>query len=325
MAATVSRGIAMRYFFGRFAYLVAILIVVTFLVSAMLELMPGDPAIAIIGEEATPEQIEAVHRRLHLDQPVHQRYVTWISNAATGDLGSAARGGQPVLDLIKRRAPVTLQLVVGAQLVALLYAVPTAIYAAYRPVGVVDNSSRAWSFGMIAVPHFVLALFLILLFSVKLGWFPVAGFTPLREDLGSNLRSMTLPILVVAAAPAGLYQRLLRADMSATLREDYIAMAEAKGQSTARILFRHALRPSMFSLITLMGLTIAQAIGGSVVVEIIFGLPGIGRLLIDSIKQRDVVTLQGVVAVIGVGYVVINGFVDILYGVLDPRVRRGAQ
>jgi peptide/nickel transport system permease protein len=134
---------------------------------------------------------------------------------------------------------------------------------------------------------------------------------------------MVMPTIAVAAGPAGIYQRLLRSDMTATLREDYIAMAEAKGQSPTRILLRHALRPSMFSLMTLVGLTTAAAIGGSVVVEVIFGLPGIGRLLINSIERRDVVVLQGVVAFIGVGYVALNGFVDILYGVLDPRVRRG--
>ena len=313
----------MRYSLGRLAYLLFILLMVTFAVSAMLELMPGEPAYIIIGEQAEPEQIEALNKRLHLDEPVLERYVNWLGNAVTGDLGHSVRGNVPVTDLIRQRLPVTLQLVVGSQLLALTFALTTAIYSAYRPGGLVDQVTSATAFAMISVPHFVLAVFLVLLFSVNLGWLPTAGHVALTENLGDNIRSMILPTISVAAGPAGIYQRLLRSDMTATLREDFIAMAEAKGQSPTRILLRHALRPSMFSLMTLVGLTTAAAIGGSVVVEVIFGLPGLGRLMINSIELRDVVVVQGAVAVIGVGYVALNGLVDILYGVLDPRVRRG--
>jgi peptide/nickel transport system permease protein len=313
----------MRYALGRFTYLLFILLTVTFLVSTMLELMPGEPAYILIGEEADEEQIEALNKRLHLDEPVLERYVGWLGNAVTGDLGRSFSGNISITQLIRERLPVTIQLVIGSQLLALAFAVPSAIYSSYRPGGFVDQVSSAMSFAMISVPHFVLAVLLILIFGVNLGWLPTAGYVPITEDFATNMRSMLMPTIAVAAGPAGIYQRLLRSDMTATLREDYIAMAEAKGQSPTRILLRHALRPSMFSLMTLVGLTTAAAIGGSVVVEVIFGLPGIGRLLIDSITRRDVIVLQGVVAFIGVGYVVLNGFVDILYGVLDPRVRRG--
>ena len=313
----------MRYSLGRLAYLLFILLMVTFAVSAMLELMPGEPAYIIIGEQAEPEQIEALNKRLHLDEPVLERYVNWLGNAVTGDLGNSVRGNVPVTDLIRQRLPVTLQLVICSQLLALMFALSTAIYSAYRPGGLVDQVTSAAAFAMISVPHFVLAVFLVLLFSVNLGWLPTAGHVALTQDLSDNIRSMILPTIAIAAGPAGIYQRLLRSDMTATLREDFIAMAEAKGQSPTRILLRHALRPSMFSLMTLVGLTTAAAIGGSVVVEVIFGLPGLGRLMINSIELRDVVVVQGVVAVIGVGYVALNGLVDILYGVLDPRVRRG--
>ena len=312
----------MRYVSGRLAYLLFILLAVTFAVSAMLELMPGEPAYAIIGENADPEQIEALHQRLHLDEPVHERYVRWLGDAATGDLGRSVRGNIPVADLIAERLPVTLQLLVGSQLLAVLFALSTAIYSAYRQGGLVDRATSAAAFAMISVPHFVLAVILVVVFSIGLGWLPTAGYVSLTENLGGNLRAMVLPTIAVAAGPAGIYQRLLRSDMAATLREDFIAMAEAKGQSATRILLRHALRPSLFSLMTLVGLTTAAAIGGSVVVEVIFGLPGLGRLMINSIEQRDVVAVQGIVAVIGVGYVVLNGLVDILYGVFDPRVRR---
>ena len=311
-----------RMILKRLAYLAFVLVAVTFLVSAMIELMPGEPAYAILGESATPEQIAALHEQLNLDQPLVQRYVSWLGNAVQGDLGESVRGGVNVWDQIEQRLSVTIELVVGAQILALLFAVGTGVYAAYRPRRLFDNVTGTMASALIAVPNFVLALFLVIAFSVNLKWFPVAGFTPLSENIGENLKSVTLPLLAVAAAPAGIYQRLLRADLSATLREDYIAMAEAKGQSTTRILLRHALRPSLFSLMTLVGVTLAQTIGGSVTVEIIFGLPGIGRLLIDSINLRDVTTIQGIVAFIGVGYVVINTLVDILYGVVDPRVRR---
>jgi peptide/nickel transport system permease protein len=176
---------------------------------------------------------------------------------------------------------------------------------------------------MISVPHFVLALVLVLVFSVHLKWLPVAGYTPQTEDPVKNLPSLALPVLTVAFSTSGLYQRLLRNDMSGTLREDYIAMAEAKGLSPSRILVRHALRPSLFSLITLVGLTTAAALGGATIVESIFALPGIGRLVLDSIKLHDLVVVQGVVAFVAVVYVVVNGVVDILYAVLDPRIRRG--
>ncbi len=313
----------MKYALGRITYLVFILFAVTFLVSAMLRLMPGEPAYVIIGETATPAQIKALHEELHLDEPIISNYFRWLGDAVRGDLGTSVRNDTPVLTAIKERAPVTLELVILSQTLALLFAFPAAIYAAYRPGKWFDNATSVASFGMISIPNFVLALVLVLIFAVELKWLPVAAYTPLSEDVGENLKSMILPAVTVAAHSAGIYQRLLRSDMSATLKEDYIAMAEAKGQSPLRILVRHALRPSLFSVLTLMGLTTAQALGGSVVTEVIFGLPGLGRLVLDSIKLHDVVVVQGVVAGIAIGYVVVNGLVDLLYGVIDPRVRRG--
>ena len=312
----------MRYVAGRLAYMLFILIATTFAVSSMFELMPGDPAFIIIGEDATEAQRQALHERMGLDKPLPERYWSWVSDAASGDLGRSARNNLPVMDQIRQRAPVTLELLIGGQLLALLVAVPSAIYAAYRPGRLFDGASSATAFGLIATPHFVLSLYLVVVFSVQLHWFPVAGYRPLTADPLKNLHHMVLPIIVVAAPLTAIYQRLLRSDMQATLSEDFIAMAEAKGLSTPYILLRHALRPSLFSLVTLMGLSTARAIGGSIVVETIFGLPGIGRLLIDGIQQRDFVLVQGVVAIIAVAYVAINGAVDMIYGLLDPRVRR---
>jgi peptide/nickel transport system permease protein len=312
-----------RQVLRRVVYLAFILVIVTFLVSAMLELMPGDPAYVILGENADPEQIEALHERLRLDEPVYQRYLSWLGNAVTGDLGSSIASQQPMTEVIRDRLPVSIQLIIGSQIIALLFAVPTAIYGAYRPGRLVDNVSSVFSFGLLSVPSFVLATVLLLVFAVQLGWFPIAGYTSFTEDPVANMRSMLLPMLVVATTPAALYQRMLRNDMEATLREDYISLAEAKGLTTTRILLRHALRPSTFSLITLIGLTTAQVVGGSIIVETVFSLPGLGRQMILSIERHDVVAVQAIAAFIAVSYVVINAVVDISYGVLDPRVRRG--
>jgi peptide/nickel transport system permease protein len=290
----------------------------------MLELMPGDPAYVILGENADPEQIEALHDRLDLDEPLHQRYATWLGGAVTGDLGESIVTQQSMTEVILERLPVSIELVIGSQLIALIVAVPAAIYSAYRPGGVFDSITSAISFGMISIPSFVLATVLLLVFAAQLGWFPIAGYESFTEDPIANLRSMIMPMIIVAIGPMALYTRLLRGDLQATLQEDFIAMAEAKGLSPSRILFRHALRPSMFSLITLIGLTSAQIIGGSIIVEMVFSLPGLGRQLVTSIGRQDVVAVQAIVAFVAVSYVVINALVDVAYGLLDPRVRRGA-
>jgi peptide/nickel transport system permease protein len=211
-----------------------------------------------------------------------------------------------------------------AQLFALAFAVPAAVYAAYRPRKPVDVGTTLSSFLMISSPVFIVSLILIRVFAVDLGWFPTTGWVPLSDSIGDNLKSAFLPVVALALEPAGIYQRLLRSDMRRTLGEDYILMADAKGLRPRTVLLRHSLRPSSFSLLTLIGIVFARMVGGSVVVETIFGLPGIGRLLFDAIGFRDFVTVQGVVAVVAVGYVVINSIVDILYSVVDPRVRAHA-
>jgi peptide/nickel transport system permease protein len=311
----------MRRFAARLGQLLLVLLVVTFLVSAMIELMPGDPAVGVLGDTATQEQIDAFHQRFHLEDPVYTRYVHWLGDFVHGDLGESFRTGVPMTHAIRERIPVTLELLIGGQIIALLFAVPAGIYAAYRPRRFADQATGAVSFGLISAPSFVLAMFFVIIFAVKLDWFPVAGYTSLSADVGKNLKSMIMPMVVVAAPPAAFYQRLIRNDMRATLQEDFILMAEAKGQSTWRVLFRHALRPSTVSLITLIGVMTAQALAGSVIVEYIFALPGIGRLLFDSITIRDLPAIQAVVAVISIVYVLLNALVDMLYGVIDPRVR----
>lgn len=309
----------------RLAHLVIVLGVVTFVVSTLLALLPGDPAHVIAGENATPEQISAVRVELHLDDSPLSRYGAWLGDVVRGDLGTSYRTGQDVLDAILQRMPVSLQLMLMAQLLALLVAVPLAVWTAYRPRTLLGRGSQPISVLAISIPEFVLGLILIYVCAMKLGWFPATGFVPLSDGLGANLQTMILPALVIAAEPSATYFRLLRLDMTRTLGEDFVLAANAKGMSTANVLFRHALRPSSLSVATLAGLNTARLLGTVVVVESLFGLPGMGRLLVESINASDLIMVQGAVCVIALVYVLVNALTDVLYPVLDPRVRHGAR
>lgn len=307
----------------KIGHLIIVLFAVTFLVSVMLDFLPGDPARAILGEDATPDQIAMLREQLKLDEPVIVRYFDWLVSALQGDLGTSFRTGQPVGEAIVQRIPVSVELMLLVQVIALTIAVIFAVYAAYRPNGVVDRISTAWSFAAISAPHFVVGLLLVFVFAVTLGWLPASGFVPLSEGLGPNLMTMILPAIALALEPAGVYQRLLRSDMQTTMKEDFVLAAQAKGMSASNILLRQVFRPSSFSLVTLAGINTARLIGSAVVIETLFALPGIGRLLVDSINARDFVMIQAIVAVIAVFYVFVNIVIDLLYLVLDPRVRSG--
>ncbi|MEO8697285.1 MAG: ABC transporter permease, partial [Acidimicrobiales bacterium] len=306
----------MKYLLRRLAYLVAILLAVTFTVSALLELLPGDAAVAVAGENASPEQVQIVRERLNLDRPLVTRYVDWLSHAARGDLGQSLRNDEKVTHELRLKLPITLEVVILAQLSALAFAFVTACFISVKRNSVADGAATVGSFAFISLPQFVLGVLLIYFFAVKLEWLPVSGFSPIKDGLWNNLQSVALPVFTVAADPAAIYQRLLRHDIGKTLQEDYITMAHAKGLSPTRVLLRHTIRPSLFSTTTLAGIITARMIGGSVIVESLFGLPGLGRLLVEAINARDYVVVQGVVALVAAGYVVINAAVDILYGFL---------
>lgn len=300
-----------------------VLFAVSVLTFAVMSLIPGDPTTAILGERATPETRAALAAQLGLDRPPLQRYLTWVGGALTGDLGISYRTRQPVVESIVERLPVTVELLLLSQILAILIAVPVAVWSAYRAGRAFDQAATLGSFTIIAVPPFVLAMLLGYVFAYLLGWFPTSGYTPLLDNPVKNLQSVFLPAASLAAGSAAVYHRMLRAEMLRTLEQDFILVARAKGLSTVRILLAHALRPSSFPLVTMVGLTMGSLIGGALVVEIIFGLPGLGRLLYDAILGRDYIVVQGVVAFIAVAYVVLNFLVDISYNVLDPRVRRG--
>jgi len=312
----------MRLLRQRFLRLLPVLLIVTFATFAMVRLLPGDPARAFLGPDAPQEQVEQLSKDMGLKDNVVVGYGKWIGKTVTGDLGASYRTGQDVSEALSQRFPVSLELMIFAQLFALILAIPIGVFTAYRAGGVIDRLWSASAFAIMAVPAFVLGLLLIYIFPVKLDWLQISGFTRLTEDLVGNIRSLILPGITLGLLQVAIYSRILRSDMIATLQEDYVMMARAKGLSTRRILLGHALRPSSFSLLTLAGLNIGQLLSGAVIVEYMFSLPGVGLLMVESIAAKELMMLQGAILVIVVGYVIINLLVDVLYSVLDPRIRQ---
>jgi peptide/nickel transport system permease protein len=307
----------------RLLYLVPVLIAVSLLTFLIASLLPGDLAYVILGDQATPEKVAALRADMGLDQPIWWRYLSWLGNVLQGDFGRSFRTGQTVLQVVAERLPVSLELMLLAQLGALAIGIPLAIACAVRSGSAFDRFMTGSAFSMLSVPAFLSAILLIYLFAVELRWLPATGYVPFSEDPIGNLRSFVLPALTLALGEWPVLMRVLRSDMIATLQEDYIAMARAKGLKPSRILLVHALKPSSLTLVTVTGINIGRLIGGTVIVESIFALPGIGRLLLGAIFTRDLVILQGVVLFVAIGYVLINFVVDMLYAVLDPRIRHG--
>jgi peptide/nickel transport system permease protein len=305
--------------------LVAVMLVVSFLTYYLIEFLPGDPALQVLGPGGaqSTEIIEQVREDLGLNDPFIVRYGRWVGNAVQGDLGRSYQSRQEVSDAIRERLPVTLEIMIVAMLLSLLVAIPLGVLTAYRANTRLDKSVTAGTFGLLSIPNFMLALFLIYTFAVRFEIFPATGWERLTADPYENLKRVFLPALSLAAGNIAVFTRLLRTDMIATLQEDHVTMARAKGLPTWRILFRHALRPSSFSLLTLAGLQVGVLIGGAVIIEELFALPGVGRLLFQSITQRDFLIVQGVVLVLSVGFVLVNFIVDLLYSFLDPRIRVG--
>ncbi len=305
--------------------LVPVLLIVSLLTYLLLSLLPGDPALQVLGPgAASAESIAAVRADLGLDRPLPVRYANWLGSALSGDLGTSYITRQPVADALLDRLPVTLELMVLSLLIALVLAIPLGVFSAYWKGGRFDRSVTGATFGLLALPNFIFALILIFFFSVRFRLFPATGWSPISEGLLPNLRAAFLPALALAVSNVAVFTRLLRTDMIATLQEDHVLLARSKGLPTYRILFRHALRPSSFSLLTVAGLQVGALLSGAVIVEFIFALPGLGRLLLDSINSRDLLTVQGVVLVLAVSFVLINFVVDLLYSFLDPRIRAGA-
>jgi peptide/nickel transport system permease protein len=305
----------------RLVLAIIVLFVVTLLSFVLLHNLPGDPCIARLGPSATTHGLAQCRHDLGLDKSLPAQYVQYLDHSLHGNLGSSYLNGQTVGKAIKQALPITVELLIVSQLIALIVAIPVGILAALRPDGVFDQLSTGVAFGLLAIPAFILGVLLVYLFAVKFHIFPATGYTPLTQDFGQNLKSVILPSLTLGLGSLAVYMRVLRTDMIATLREDFITMARAKGLPTSHILLRHALRPSTFALVTVAGINIGTLIGGVFIVELIFQLPGIGLLTLNSIYARDYGIVQGTVLVVAVGFVFVNLLVDLLYAGLDPRTR----
>jgi len=311
------------FFARRLVYLVPVLLAVSLLTFLVGSLLPGDLAVALLGDQATPENVAALRRDMGLDQPVWQRYLHWLAGVLQGDLGRSFRTGETAIGAIASRLPVSVELMLMAEITALAIGIPIAIVCAVRQGSWFDRLMSGSAFGMLSVPAFMWAILLIYLFAVQLNLLPATGWVPFEEDPVGNIRSFLLPALTLALGEWPVLMRVLRSDMIATLQENYILMAKAKGLKDSRILLVHALKPSSLTLVTLTGINIGRLIGGAVIIESIFALPGIGRLLVGAIYARDFVILQGVVLFVAAGFVLVNFTVDLLYAVLDPRIRHG--
>lgn len=305
---------------------IPVIIGVTFITFCLLNLLPGDAAQSLLGLNATPSAVHALEIKLHLNEPFFTRYWHWISQAAQGNFGDSLASGQSVSSIIAQRLPVSLELIGLAFVMSIGCAVPVAVLAARKPRSIVDRLSLAVSMVGLSTPNFIFAFALILIFAVKLKVFPALNYTPISHGLGANLRTMVLPAASIAFGLFCSYTRILRGDIvERMVGEDYILAAQAKGLTPTRVLFRHALRNSLFGLLTLVAINLGTLIGSTVIIEQIFALPGIGSELFQAIDNRDIPIVFGIVTMLALIVVVANLITDLLYSVLDPRVRYGRR
>jgi peptide/nickel transport system permease protein len=311
----------LHYTLRRLVAIIPVLFIVSIIVFMIIHLTPGNPAFLILGEDSSPEAVEQLEQQLGLDKPKVIQYVDWVGNIVTGDLGASIYSEQPVSEIIGERIGATFSLMVVAMLITLLIAIPTAIFIVWKRNTVMDPLFLSGSLLGTSIPEFWLALLLVLGLGVAIPIFPVAGYVPISEGIGDWLHHLLLPGLVLAFVEIGLIARMLRDSMLESLNQDYTKTARGKGVKESTVLVRHVLANALIPTTTVIGLTVAGLLGGTVIAETIFTIPGIGQLLIDSIHRRDYPVIQGVVLFIACVYVLVNLIVDLLYAFLDPRIR----
>jgi peptide/nickel transport system permease protein len=311
-----------RLLLQRLAATVPVLLLVTAGVFALLHLTPGDPIDAMMAESVDATAKAALRTELGLDRPIAVQYAAWMGRVLRGDLGRSIRNGEPVLENVSRRLRPSLQLAALAMLVSLVVAFPLGLACAVRRNTNVDRAGTTFALFGICMPNFLLALLLIFLFGVTLRWLPISGYVDPLEEGWDGLRSLVLPAATLGLALAAVVTRTLRSSMLEALTEDYVRTARAKGLSEWRVIRGHVLRNALIPVVTVLGLQLGTLIGGAVITEYVFALPGVGRLVVDAVFARDYPLVQGVVLLIAVGFILSNLAVDILYGVIDPRIRR---
>src|SRR5919106_1810658 len=313
----------MRTVASKVIRLIVVLLVVTFFSFSLLHLTPGDPARTAV-PFANEQQLEDIREDIGLNKPFLVQYRDWLTNFVQGDFGNfyeSYESRRPVSEQIRKELGVSLQLVFYAQFLALALAIPLGVFAAYKANTWFDKASNAGAFGAIAIPPFVVAFLLIFYLAVEAGWFPTQQYVAFGTDPAEHFRHMFLPALSLAIGQIAVYMRLLRSDMIQTLQEDFITMAKSKGLTNRRILWRHALRPSSFTLLTAAALNFGALIGNALIIEFLFQLPGMGLGLVTAVSTRQYIAVQAYVALIAIAYVLFNVFVDTLYSILDPRIR----
>ena len=309
------------YVLRRILQLLPVLLIASLGIWAMIYAVPGGPVGMIVGENATPEQIRAATEQLGLDRPVIVQYWSWLTGALAGDLGLSIHSREPVIDLIMQRLPATLQLGLSAIVIGLLLGVPVAIVSAVWPESWIDRVLSGWSALALGVPTFWLGILLILLFAVDLQWLPSAsGYVPFWQSPLDMLRNVVLPAATLGVYVSGIFARFLRASLVAELRADYVRTARAKGLPERDVVGRHVLRNALLPFVTIVGLMLANFIGGTVVTEAVFTYPGLGRLLVQAISTRDYPLVQGCILLILVIYVLVSVMVDVIYAYIDPRI-----
>jgi peptide/nickel transport system permease protein len=313
--------IVLRYLLNRLVGLVAVMFIVATIVFIIIRITPGDPAAVMLGPQATQQDIAALRAQLGLDQSMLVQYTTWLGHLSQGDLGQSIFLNKPVLSALADRAEPTFWLTLMALVIASAIALPVGILSAVKRGTTLDQSVLGFSMFTSSVPSFWLGLLLMQLFSVKLGWLPVAGYGGPDASVGERLSHLILPAVVLGLVNSALITRFIRASMLDVLRDDYVRTARAKGLTEWRVIMRHAVRNALIPILTVLGLTAALLVSGAVVTETVFGLPGVGSLVVSAVLRRDYPVIQGALLVIAAIYVLINLFIDLLYLLVDPRVR----
>ena len=312
----------LEYLVKRIATIVPTLVFVSMLIFGLQQLLPGDPAMILAGEDQDPTVIAHLRVKLHLDEPLPLRYAYWVGGVLRGDLGESVRTQQPVTQLIAQKLPVTVELALLAFAIALLIGIPAGIVSAVGRGTVWDHAANVFALWGLSTPNFWLGILMILLFSVQLGWLPASGYVSPFEDLGANLRAMVMPAFVLGNAIAAVLMRHTRSAMLQVMSADYIRTARAKGLSERSVVLEHALRNALTPIITLGALELGTLLSGAVLTEQVFTIPGFGKLIVDSVFNRDYAVVQGVVLVTATAYIVLNLLADLAYFMVNPRLRR---
>jgi peptide/nickel transport system permease protein len=311
----------LTYIARRLLQLIPILLIVTFVIFGMLLLLPGDPTIALLGESAGAVEREALRQKLGFDQPVYVQYVQWLWTLLNGDWGRSLRTQELVVDMLVTRIPVTLEVTFLAISISIIIGVPAGIVAALRRNTLIDSAISAIGMAGIAMPHFWAGILLIMLFSLTLRWLPPSGFVPLWVDPIQNLRVMIMPSLMLGFSMSALVMRQTRSSMLDVLSQDYVRTARAKGIAEAVVIVHHALRNALIPVVTVIGLQMGGLVSGAVVTETIFSLPGLGRMIVEGIFERDFAPVQAGILVTVIGVLLVNLATDLTYVLLDKRIK----